>query len=165
MSPAELSPVSSVSVDYTCTSQSATVRWSAVYGADSYKATAMGENGMQLTCTSQGTSCRLTGLSCGQNYVVNVTPISENCRNMMNNTSATFQTGETKLLSQRKTTKKEKKRDHKILQMEQEGKLKIFVTSWGMFLSLRQSWETNHMQQRLGYSERSSRFHIFHIIK
>lgn len=91
---AELKPVSSVSVDYTCTTQSAMVYWSAVLGADSYKATAMANNGTWLMCTSQSTSCQIIGLSCGQNYVVNVTPMSENCNHMVNTTSATFETGE-----------------------------------------------------------------------
>lgn len=95
VSPAELTPVSSVMVDYTCTNHSAQVRWSPVFGADSYKATAMSENGTMLTCTSQGTSCDIIGLSCGQTYLVHVTPISENCKNTVNNTWATFQTGET----------------------------------------------------------------------
>ncbi|KAM3619535.1 uncharacterized protein V6R79_009801 [Siganus canaliculatus] len=89
----KLRPVSSVTVDYTCTTHSALVRWSAVFGADSYKATAMGDNGTQLTCTSHDSSCQLVGLACGQSYVVHVTPMSESCTNMMNGTSATFQTG------------------------------------------------------------------------
>ncbi|XP_039984445.1 uncharacterized protein LOC120790698 [Xiphias gladius] len=88
----KLTPVSSVSVDYTCTTHSALVRWSAVFGADSYRATAISENGTQLTCTSRSTSCQIAGLSCGRNYVVHVTPISENCKNTVNNTSAAFQT-------------------------------------------------------------------------
>lgn len=92
---AELTPVSSVSVEYTCTTHSVMVYWSVVFGADSYKATAIGENGTQLMCTSQSTSCEITTLSCGQNYVVHVTPMSEGCKNMVNTTSATFQTGET----------------------------------------------------------------------
>lgn len=91
----ELTPVSSVSVDYTCTTHSGVVSWSAVFGAESYKAFAMGDNGTQLTCTSQTTSCQISGLTCGQSYVVHVIPISESCTNMINTTSATFQTGET----------------------------------------------------------------------
>lgn len=94
---AELTPVSSVSVDYTCTTHSATVSWSAVFGAESYKAFAMGDNGTQLTCTSQSASCQIGGLTCGQSYVVHVIPISESCTNMINTTSATFQTGETQI--------------------------------------------------------------------
>lgn len=92
---AELMPVSSVSVDYTCTTHSGMVSWSAVFGAESYKAFAMGDNGTQLTCTSQSTSCQISGLTCGQSYVVHVIPMSASCTNMINTTSATFQTGET----------------------------------------------------------------------
>ncbi|KAI3368520.1 hypothetical protein L3Q82_025527 [Scortum barcoo] len=90
----KLTPVSSVSVDYTCTNHSAMVLWSAVFGADSYKAVAVGKNGTQLTCTSQSTSCQISGLSCGQRYVVLVTPMSESCKNMMmmNATTVTFHT-------------------------------------------------------------------------
>nr|XP_020513608.1 fibronectin type III domain-containing protein 7-like [Labrus bergylta] len=88
----KLTPVSSVSVDYTCTSNSAEVHWTTVFGADSYKAIAVGENGTELMCTSQGTSCQINALSCGQSYVVHVTPTSESCTNMMNTTTATFQT-------------------------------------------------------------------------
>lgn len=98
----ELTPVSSVSVDYTCTTNSATVQWTAVLGAESYRAIAIGDNGTQLMCTSQGTNCRINGLDCGQSYVVHVTPVSESCTNLLNSTSATFQTGKkwlvTKLL-------------------------------------------------------------------
>lgn len=90
----ELTPVSSVSVDYTCTTNSATVQWTAVLGAESYRAVAMGDNGTHLMCTSQGTDCRINGLDCGQSYVVHVTPVSESCTNMLNSTTATFQTGE-----------------------------------------------------------------------
>ncbi|KAM7387685.1 hypothetical protein PAMP_023907 [Pampus punctatissimus] len=88
----KLTPVSSVLVDYTCTTHTVTVSWSAVFGADSYKATAIGENGTHLMCTSQSTSCQITDLSCGQNYMVHVTPMSAGCKNMVNTTSATFQT-------------------------------------------------------------------------
>ncbi|KAK2835181.1 hypothetical protein Q5P01_015665 [Channa striata] len=88
----KLTPVSTVSLDYTCTNNAATVYWSAVFGADSYKATATSNNGTQLTCSSQSTSCEISGLSCGQYYVVNVTPMSGNCQNVVTTTSATFQT-------------------------------------------------------------------------
>lgn len=91
----ELRPVSEVSVEYACSPQSATVQWSAVFGANSYKASAIGENGAELTCTSVSTSCQITRLSCGQSYNVHVTPMSENCKNKMNATSTNFQTGET----------------------------------------------------------------------
>ena len=92
---AELTPVSSVSVDYTCTTHSGIVSWSAVFGAESYKAFATRDDGAQLTCTSQTTSCQINGLTCGRSYVVHVIPISKSCTNTINTTSATFQTGET----------------------------------------------------------------------
>lgn len=95
----ELTPVSSVSVDYTCTTNSATVQWTAVLGAESYRAIAMGDNGTQLMCTSQGTNCRINGLDCGQSYIVHVTPVSESCTNLLNSTTATFQTGEKRLVT------------------------------------------------------------------
>ncbi|XP_047442067.1 uncharacterized protein LOC125008801 [Mugil cephalus] len=88
----KLTPVSSVSVDYTCTTNAVIVSWSTVLGAESYMATVMDGNSTRLSCTSQGSSCQVSGLSCGQNYVVHVTPMSQNCRNLVNATSATFQT-------------------------------------------------------------------------
>lgn len=95
---AELTPVLSVLVDYTCTNNSVRVTWSLVSGAKSYMATAVDERGRQMTCTSQGTSCQITGLNCGQHYVVNVTPVSDSCKNLVNATSASFQTGETQII-------------------------------------------------------------------
>nr|XP_061832451.1 uncharacterized protein LOC133616849 [Nerophis lumbriciformis] len=88
----KLTPVSAVSVDYSCTSQSVMVHWTGVFGADSYRATAMDQNGTLMTCTSQSTSCHIGGLSCDQTFKVHVTPISENCENMANTTWATFET-------------------------------------------------------------------------
>ncbi|XP_070410096.1 uncharacterized protein [Nothobranchius furzeri] len=87
-----LSPVSSVSVVYTCPSNAVMVSWSSVSGAKSYMATAMDGNGTTMLCTSQSTSCQITGLKCNQPYVVNVLPVSDNCKNLVNTTSATFQT-------------------------------------------------------------------------
>lgn len=98
---AELTPVASVSVDYTCTNNSVMVTWSPVSGAKSYTATAVDDRGLQMTCTSQGTKCSITGLNCGQQYVVNVTPVSDSCKNSVNATSASFQTGETQNCSQK----------------------------------------------------------------
>ncbi|XP_061884565.1 uncharacterized protein LOC133635404 [Entelurus aequoreus] len=88
----KLTPVSAVSVDYSCASQSVMVHWTSVFGADSYRATAMDQNGTLLTCTSQSTSCNIGGLRCDQTFKVHVTPISENCENMANSTWATFET-------------------------------------------------------------------------
>ncbi|XP_008292889.1 uncharacterized protein fndc7b [Stegastes partitus] len=88
----KLMPVSSVSVEYSCTSHSVMVSWSAVFGADSYSATATDKYGTEMSCTSYGTNCWIPGLTCGQSYVVHVTPMSQNCKNTINATSATFHT-------------------------------------------------------------------------
>ncbi|KAM9761579.1 uncharacterized protein fndc7b [Menidia menidia] len=88
----KLSPVSSVSVDYTCTTNSVRVSWLPVFGAESYMATAIDKNGTKMECTSQSTSCEISGVSCGQDYEVYVAPISDNCQNLVNATWATFKT-------------------------------------------------------------------------
>lgn len=118
----ELTPVSLISVDYACTNQSATVYWSPVFAASSYNATATSGSGAQLMCSSQSTSCVIRGLTCGQSYVVNVMPISGNCKNTANTTSATFQTGETKIslshMKEKKNTKWQKERQNNCLRRE-----------------------------------------------
>lgn len=87
-----LNPVSTVSVDYSCSTDSVVVMWMPVLGADSYKATAVTEGSTPLVCTGTETSCTINGVSCGTAYDVHVTPISENCENQVNATSAFFQT-------------------------------------------------------------------------
>ncbi|MEQ2170476.1 hypothetical protein GOODEAATRI_000589, partial [Goodea atripinnis] len=82
----------STNMDYSCTTNSVKVSWSSVIGASSYLATAMGENGTKMECTSKSTTCTIIGLRCGQYYEVNVIPISDNCKNQFNTTSASFQT-------------------------------------------------------------------------
>ena len=91
----ELSPVTSISVDYSCSTSSASVSWDGVFAADSYKAEAVESNGTVLSCTTQGTSCQIAGLGCGQSYVVHVIALSESdgCESTANAT-ATFSTGE-----------------------------------------------------------------------
>ncbi|XP_014901851.1 uncharacterized protein fndc7b [Poecilia latipinna] len=88
----KLAPVSSVSVDYSCSTTSAKASWSSVFGATSYIATAVDENGSEMQCMSQSTSCTIVGLTCGQQYEVHVIPVSNNCKNRVNATSASFQT-------------------------------------------------------------------------
>lgn len=90
-----LNAVTSVSVNYSCADGLALVSWGRVLGADSYRAVAEGSNGTQVVCTSGGTSCRLEGVPCGQNYEVHVTAISDNCKNATTTSaSAHFHTGE-----------------------------------------------------------------------
>ena len=82
-----------MSVDYSCSSGMVTVTWALVFGANSYRATAVDSTGASLNCTSASTSCHITMLKCGEKYHVHVTVISDDCENS-SNTSALFETGE-----------------------------------------------------------------------
>lgn len=54
-----------------CVSGVATVTWSSSAGADYYTVLAEAD-GHDDSCTSNGTSCQLTGLQCGEDYTVTV---------------------------------------------------------------------------------------------
>ncbi|XP_067226572.1 fibronectin type III domain-containing protein 7-like, partial [Chanodichthys erythropterus] len=86
-----LGSVTSVSVDYSCPSESAVVSWTAVLGATAYRATATSQSGTILSCTSNSTKCQLRNLTCGENYTVHVTTLSNNCESPSNATTS-FQT-------------------------------------------------------------------------
>ena len=73
----ELSPVTSISVDYSCSTSSASVSWDGVFAADSYKAEAVESNGTVLYCTTQGPSCQIAGPGCGQSYGVHGIALSD----------------------------------------------------------------------------------------
>lgn len=90
---AALATVSSVTANYKCSLNTATVSWMSVFGATSYSVKAIGDDGDELTCTSEGSSCQISGMGCGQSYVVHVTPMSLNCRDT-ESTTTTFHTGE-----------------------------------------------------------------------
>ncbi|XP_071011253.1 fibronectin type III domain-containing protein 7-like [Oncorhynchus clarkii lewisi] len=87
-----LSAVMSISVEYSCTSGTAMVSWARVFGADSYRAVATGSGRTVLSCTSQGTECQITGVGCGDDYMVQVTAVSKSCESKVNATSH-FATG------------------------------------------------------------------------
>lgn len=91
--PAAVSPVTTVSVEYNCNTASATVLWGATFGAESYHVTAVSQSGPALSCSSTGTSCVLTNVSCGAAYTVSVSTIANNCEST-GNATASFQTGE-----------------------------------------------------------------------
>ncbi|KAJ8376161.1 hypothetical protein SKAU_G00067410 [Synaphobranchus kaupii] len=82
-----LSPVTSLSVDYSCSTSSVTVMWGTVFGADSYRAAAIDSKGTVLSCTSEAADCQITGVSCGERYMVRVTSISDNCESTANATT------------------------------------------------------------------------------
>ncbi|XP_055799638.1 fibronectin type III domain-containing protein 7-like [Salvelinus fontinalis] len=75
------------SVEYSCTSGRAMVSWARVFGADSYRAVATGSGRTVLSCTSQGTECQITGVGCGEDYMVQVTAVSKSCESKVNATS------------------------------------------------------------------------------
>ncbi|KAJ8357216.1 hypothetical protein SKAU_G00200100 [Synaphobranchus kaupii] len=83
--------VTSVSVDYSCSSGMVTVSWDTVFGADSYRAEATDGNGTTLSCATQSASCQITRVTCGERYLVRVTTISEDCESSSNIT-ADFET-------------------------------------------------------------------------
>ncbi|XP_077060714.1 uncharacterized protein fndc7b [Siphateles boraxobius] len=82
-----LGPVTSVSVDYSCASQSAVISWTAVFGATAYRATAISQSGAILSCTSNSTKCHLRNLTCGERYTVHATALSNNCESTGNATT------------------------------------------------------------------------------
>ncbi|MED6260228.1 hypothetical protein ATANTOWER_008551, partial [Ataeniobius toweri] len=83
--------VTTVSVDYSCSTSSVTVTWDAVIGAGLYRAVAVDRTGASLNCTSVSTSCQIPKLRCGENYQVRVAAISDDCENVPSVTS-TFET-------------------------------------------------------------------------
>ncbi|XP_047223920.1 fibronectin type III domain-containing protein 7-like [Girardinichthys multiradiatus] len=83
--------VTTVSVDYSCSTSSVTVTWDAVIGAGLYRAVAVDRTGASLNCTSVSTSCQIPELRCGENYQVRVAAISDDCESIPSVTS-TFET-------------------------------------------------------------------------
>ncbi|KAM9719839.1 uncharacterized protein fndc7rs1 [Menidia menidia] len=86
-----INAVTSISVDYSCSSGMVTVTWDSVFGANLYRATAIDGTGASLNCTSASTSCQITMLTCGERYQVYVTVVSDDCEST-SNTSASFET-------------------------------------------------------------------------
>ncbi|XP_075875918.1 fibronectin type III domain-containing protein 7-like [Nelusetta ayraudi] len=90
-STSNINPVTTLSVDYSCSSSMVTVTWGLVFGANLYRATAVDGTGASLNCTSASGSCHITMLKCGEKYMVHVTAISDDCESR-SNTSALFET-------------------------------------------------------------------------
>ncbi|XP_063075940.1 uncharacterized protein LOC134465972, partial [Engraulis encrasicolus] len=76
--------VTTVSASYSCSTGMATVSWDLVSEADRYRATATGSDGSVRTCNSTSTSCAINSLACGQQYVVTVTAITDQCESISN---------------------------------------------------------------------------------
>ncbi|KAL1022755.1 hypothetical protein UPYG_G00031900 [Umbra pygmaea] len=82
-----LSAVTSISVTYNCGSSVATVTWTPVVGADSYRVVATSSDGTVRNCTSQTTQCQIMEDDCGKAYLVEVTSVSDSCETTSNITS------------------------------------------------------------------------------
>lgn len=85
--------MTTVSVDYSCSSGSVTATWDVVFGASLYRATAVDGTGASSNCTSASTSCQISMLKCGEKYEVRVTALSGDCSSTSNKSSM-FETGE-----------------------------------------------------------------------
>ncbi|GAA6076390.1 uncharacterized protein LOC113651476 [Tachysurus ichikawai] len=86
-----LNIVTLVTADYSCVSASAVLSWGTVFGAESYRAVAVDQNGRTEFCTSTGTTCQLVNLGCGSDYVVRVSAMANNCESK-SSVTAFFQT-------------------------------------------------------------------------
>ncbi|XDV45473.1 hypothetical protein PO909_013567, partial [Leuciscus waleckii] len=70
-----------------CANKSAVISWTAVFGATAYRATAISQSGAILSCTSNSTKCQIRNLTCGENYTVYATALSNNCESTGNATT------------------------------------------------------------------------------
>ncbi|KAJ1170951.1 hypothetical protein NDU88_002822 [Pleurodeles waltl] len=60
-----------------CETNQATLSWSHAAGALNYTSTMTAPNGTSLSCTTEGTSCSIAGLECGQTYTAIVTAAND----------------------------------------------------------------------------------------
>lgn len=84
-------PPTNVNVSLQCTGNVGHVTWTAALLADFYMATAVDD--YEHSCTSDGTSCDLTDLICGETSVVTVVTIERGCRSKPS-LPVTFQSGQ-----------------------------------------------------------------------
>ncbi|XP_016147370.1 uncharacterized protein [Sinocyclocheilus grahami] len=73
-----IATVSSISVEYSCRTSTATVSWDVAFGATSYRAVITDGQGRSLNCTSMDTTCQISNLVCGERYAVRIIAIA-NC--------------------------------------------------------------------------------------
>lgn len=62
-----------------CSTNSATLSWTASANAVSYRGRASGRDGHNVTCDVRTPGCQLNGLHCGQEYVFVVTASDGSC--------------------------------------------------------------------------------------
>ncbi|KAJ8274470.1 hypothetical protein COCON_G00090950 [Conger conger] len=73
-------------VEMDCLSESASVMWAEAAGASHYSVMAADGAGGVQHCGSSGTSCRVTGLNCGQLYTFSLTACDGHCNISQSNT-------------------------------------------------------------------------------
>ncbi|KTF95187.1 hypothetical protein cypCar_00023202, partial [Cyprinus carpio] len=62
-----------------CVTNSAWVSWDVANGADSYTVLAVGEDGLNSTCSSSNSTCNVPDLGCGRSYTFHVTASNAAC--------------------------------------------------------------------------------------
>ncbi|XP_063796232.1 uncharacterized protein LOC134957920 isoform X2 [Pseudophryne corroboree] len=62
-----------------CITNSALISWSLSQGALSYMSSLMGSQGERYNCRSQGTSCWMRDVPCGESYTVGISAQNDNC--------------------------------------------------------------------------------------
>lgn len=89
-------PPTNVAAARACAPNPVPVTWDASQGAKYYTAVAVGGGGHRSECTTNGTSCSLAGLQCGEVYSIGVSVADDDC---------TGQQSDTVSLNTRKTRK------------------------------------------------------------
>ncbi|XP_066528003.1 fibronectin-like [Hoplias malabaricus] len=72
-------PPTQVSVHASCGSDIASVSWAKSQGSLSYMVTAQSSEGYKASCGSNGTTCDISGLRCGQTYKIYVSGVDKSC--------------------------------------------------------------------------------------
>ncbi|XP_053326269.1 uncharacterized protein LOC128500923 [Spea bombifrons] len=68
-----------IRVELECGTDLGSLWWDSALGATMYSAVVTGANGWNITCTSQTTTCDISGLECGQTYSVLLTASNFHC--------------------------------------------------------------------------------------
>lgn len=86
-------PPNLVSVQVPCESNVISISWQTSQGSVSYLAVAVGGGGQWFNCSSNRTTCDISGLQCGQTYEVYVSGVFGTCIGPKSQ-SQIFKTGE-----------------------------------------------------------------------
>lgn len=79
-------PPIGVSAVHTCRPSPVPVSWVASNSATHYTALAVSNTGHTAECRTNGTSCSLPGLMCGEVYTVGVSGADDNCTGLLSDT-------------------------------------------------------------------------------